>query len=484
MENYTISSLRAALKAKDISAKEVTEQYLERIEDINPKFNVYVYEGREYALKQAEDADKKIADGEDSTLLGVPMGLKDVFTTKEMPTTACSSILRDYVAPFNAPVVYRLYDAGAICLGKVNTDEFTCGVSTETSCFGPTKNPYDESKVPGGSSGGSAALPTLNMGVFAMATDTGGSIRQPSSLCNSVGLKVTYGRVPRSGVISMASSLDTIGHCVKTVEDAAIILNVTAGDSRMDNTTPKVDVPDYTSFLGKGVKGLKIGVPKEYMDDSIDDEVRETIWSALKVLESQGAELIDIELPLTNYGVAVYYIVSPSEVSANMERYDGIRFGVETKGDVNELMDQYLKNRGEGFGDEMKRRIMVGTYALSSGYYDAYYLKAQKVRTLLINEFTDAFSKVDVIAGPVSPFTAFDIGGKVQDPIAMYMADVLTIPSALAGLPGMSVPAGFDKAGLPIGLQLIAPQFREDLLFQTGSAYEAETEFWKQVPSI
>jgi len=484
LKNYTVSSVKKDLAEKKFSCVELTKEYLERIKSNDEKFNSYVFVAEDEALEQAKEVDEKLQEGEDEALLGVPVGIKDVFSTKGIPTTACSNILKDYVPPFNAPVVDRLCEAGSVALGKLNTDEFTCGASSETSCFGVTKNPYDVTKVAGGSSGGSAAMIPLNFGVFSMGTDTGGSIRQPASFCNAVGLKVTYGRVPRAGVIPMASSLDTIGHFTKTVEDAAIVLGVTAGQHRQDNTTPSVEVPDYIKFLNKGVKGMKMGIPKEYFGEGVDPEVRKKIEEAIKVLELQGAEIVEVSLPKTKYGVAVYYVISPSEVSANLERFDGIRFGVETKGEVNELLDQYLKNRGEGLGIEMKRRIMVGTYALSSGYYDAYYLKAQKVRTLIIEEFASVYKEVDVLLAPVSPTLPFGIGEKTDDPVTMYMADTLVIPSSLAGLSAMSVPAGFSASGLPIGLQIIAPQFREDLLFQVGSAYEGETEFWKEVPSV
>lgn len=479
MENFTIKSLLDGYAEGKFSAREVTSDYLARIKQ--DKHNAYVCETPDLALEQAEKADKLMAEGDFSGLMGVPMGLKDNLSTKGIETTAGSKILKGYKPPFNAPVVDRLYNAGAICLGKTNTDEFTCGASSETSCFGVTLNPYDDSKVSGGSSGGSAAAISANLGVFTMGTDTGGSIRQPASFCNAVGLKVTYGRVPRSGVISMASSLDTIGHFTKTVEDSALVLNITAGADRMDQTTPDVDVRSYTDYIGKGVKGLKIGLPSEYFAEGINEEVKAKVMEAVSVLEGLGAEIVEISLPYTKYGVAVYYIVSPSEVSANMARYDGIRFGHKMDKEADDLMDQYLRYRGEGFGDEMKRRIMVGTYALSSGYYDAYYLKAQKVRSLLIQDFERAFKEVDVIVSPVAPTTAFGVGEMIDDPVAMYMADLLTIPASCAGIPGISVPCGFDKAGLPVGLQILAPQFEEGLLFQVGDAYEKETEFWREV---
>lgn len=480
--NYTIRRLLDDYRQKKVSVTEVTRAYLDRIATVNPTFNSYVHIDEEVTLAQAAELDKKGFD-ESMPLFGVPMGLKDVFSTDKIPTTACSKLLDGYVAPYNAPVVERLYGAGSVMLGKTNTDEFTCGASSETSCYGPTLNPYNKDYVAGGSSGGSAAAIPLDLGVFTMGTDTGGSIRQPASLCNAVGMKVTYGRVPRAGVISMASSLDSIGHFAKTVEDAAMILEVTAGQHRADSTTPQVEVPKYSDYLEKGVKGLKIGIPKEYFGDGVDPEVSELVRQAIKVLESQGAITKEISLPYTKYGVAVYYIISPSEVSANMARYDGIRYGLKLDEQPKDLLAQYLDTRSAGFGDEMKRRIMVGTYALSAGYYDAYYLKAQKVRTLIARDFANAFNDVDVICAPVSPTPAFKVGEKTTDPVAMYMADVLAIPANCAGLPGVSIPCGFTKAGLPVGLQVLAPQFQEGLIFQAGHAYERETEFWKQLPN-
>jgi aspartyl-tRNA(Asn)/glutamyl-tRNA(Gln) amidotransferase subunit A len=474
MENYTIKSLLKAYADKKVSPEEVVKSYFGRIADLNEDLNAYVNLSEELAMSQLSAG---------GPLAGVPMALKDVFTTKDVETTACSEILKGYVPSFNAPVVDRLYDAGAICLGKVNTDEFTCGASTETSCFGVTVNPYDHSRVSGGSSGGSAAVIPSNLAVFSMGTDTGGSIRQPASFCNSVGLKVTYGRVPRSGVISMASSLDTIGHFTKTVEDAAIVLGVTAGVDAKDLTSVDVAVGDYLEAMDGDVKGLRIGLPKEYFGEGVDPEVSAKVMEAVEVLKSKGAIVKDISLPMTEYAVAVYYLLAPAEISANMARYDGIRVGKELSPEASSVADQFLRSRGEGFGDEMKRRIMVGSFALSAGSYEDYYLKAQKVRTLICREFENAFKDVDVILGPVSPGVAFGVGELVDDPVKMYMADKLTIPSSCAGIPGISVPCGFverDGSSLPVGLQILAPQFREDLLFKVGDAYERETEFWKR----
>jgi aspartyl-tRNA(Asn)/glutamyl-tRNA(Gln) amidotransferase subunit A len=486
MKNLTIKQYIEGYKSKQFSVEEVTKNYIERVRQNNPTFNVYVKETEDFALEQARALD---AAGFDSAkpLNGITLGLKDVFSTKGIETTACSNILRGYKPPFDAPVVKRLYEAGTVMLGKVNTDEFTLGSSSESSCYGPTLNPYNTEYVAGGSSGGSAAAIPLDLATFTMGTDTGGSIRLPASFCNAVGLKVTYGRVPRAGVIPMASSLDTLGHFTKTVEDSAIVLNVTAGTHRHDSTTPNVPFPDYTSYLDKGVEGLRIGIPKEYFIEGVDPEVKQLVLDAVKVLESKGAIIKEVSLPYTKYGVAVYYIVAPSEISANMARFDGIRYGLDLKtnnDEAEDLIQQFLKVRGQGFGDEVKRRIMVGTYALSSGYYDAYYLKAQKVRTLIIQDFENVFKEVDVLCSPVTAGPAFRVGEKSSDPLSMYLTDALTIPSNCAGIPGISVPCGFTKAGLPVGLHILAPQFQEGLLFQAGNAYEKETEFWKQVPTI
>jgi aspartyl-tRNA(Asn)/glutamyl-tRNA(Gln) amidotransferase subunit A len=416
---------------------------------------------------------------ENKSLSGLPVALKDVFSTKEFKTTACSNLLKDYKAPFNAVSVERLLNAGADIIGKVNTDEFTCGASTESSCFGVTKNPYNKEKVAGGSSGGSAAAVNLGTCSFALGTDTGGSIRQPASFCNVVGLKVTYGRVPRSGVISMASSFDTIGPLTRTVEDAAEVLNIIAGSSKKDLTTKNIEVTDYTKTLSNDIKGKVLGIPDEYFGDGIEDSTKELVMGAIAELEKKGAKIKKISLPHTKYGVAVYYVLTPAEVSANMARYDGIRFGSYSS-KTKDIIDGYYKTRGEGFGDEMKRRILIGTYVLSAGYYDAYYSKAQKVRTLVCKDFEDAFKEVDAIVAPVSPFSAFKIGELSNDPLANYKADMLTIPSSCAGLPAISVPCGFDDKNMPVGLQIIAPQFREDLVLNLAYKYEEETKWYKK----
>jgi aspartyl-tRNA(Asn)/glutamyl-tRNA(Gln) amidotransferase subunit A len=471
MELYELSvkELLDGYAAARFQPKEVIASYNERIAAKDPAINAYVLKTPDVCSEQLE----QFAAREDKgRLFGVPMALKDVFSTKGIETTACSRILKGYKPPFDAPVVTRLYDEGAVLLGKVNTDEFTCGASSETSCFGVSRNPHNLDCVAGGSSGGSAAAVAADLCAFSLGTDTGGSIRQPASFCGIVGMKVTYGRVPRAGVISMASSLDTIGPMTKTVYDAALVLEIIAGKHRSDLTMPDRPVGKYTEALDRPIKGLKIGLPKEYFSDIVEPDVKMRIQEAIEVLKREGAEIREISLPMTEYGVAVYYILSPSEVSSNMARYDGVRVGPRAAAPDDSLIEFFKNNRGAGFGDEMKRRIMIGTYALSSGYYDAYYVKAQKVRTLICEEFNQAFKDVDLIAAPVSPFPAFRVGEKASDPVAMYNADALTIPSAIAGLPGISVPCGMTGAGLPVGLQLMGPHFSEELILNVAHVYE------------
>lgn len=475
------------LRSRKFSSVELTKQILARIKKLNSDLNVYLAVTEDLALRQAEEADKKILAGDGITpLTGVPAALKDIFNTKGVKTTCASNIIRNFIPPYNATVVDKLYQAGMVLTGKVNMDEFACGTSTEHSVFGVTRNPWDVSRVAGGSSGGSAAAVAADLAFYALGTDTGGSIRQPSSLCNTVGLKVTYGRVSRSGVTALASSFDTIGPITKTVEDAASVLQVIAGHDDRDATTPKVAVPDYSKSLAKSVKGLKIGVPKEYFGEGIEPEVEKIVRAALKEYEKMGAIIKEVSLPYTKYAVAVYYVAMPAELSANLARFDGIRFGSKPSKDPKSLLDYYYQARSEGFGDEIKRRIMIGTYVLSAGYYDAYYKKAQQVRTLIIKDFEDVFKEVDVLIAPVSPFPAFKIGEKKDDPLAMYLADVFTIPINCAGVPAISIPAGFtsgansDGKKLPVGMQIIAPQFGEDTLFKFASAYEQVTQWSRQ----
>lgn len=485
LHSLSLAEASKGLREKKFSSVELTKDVLARVKEKDGAINSFVTHTDDIALKSAEEIDVKLKDGEKlSDLAGVPVGLKDIFNTKGVRTTCCSNIIRDFVPPYNATVVDKLNAAGMVLTGKLNMDEFACGSSTEHSCFGVTKNPWNTELVSGGSSGGSAAAVAADLSFYSLGTDTGGSIRQPASLCGIVGLKVTYGRVSRSGVTSMASSWDTVGPMTKTVEDAAMVLQVIAGRDERDSTTPPVDVPDYSKNLGQSVKGMKIGIPKEYFGEGIDPEVEKSIREAIKEYEKMGAEVREVSLPYTKYAVAVYYIAMPAELSANLARFDGIRFGSIPQEPTKDLIDHYYKVRSEGFGDEIKRRIMVGTYVLSSGYYDAYYKRAQKVRTLIIQDFENVFKEVDVLMTPVSPVPAFKVGEKVDDPLSMYMADVFTIPISCAGVPAISVPCGFTSEKLPVGLQIVGPQFSEDVLLKVASAYEQVTEWHKMKPDL
>jgi len=491
LNKLKIREIAEGLKAKKFSSEEVTKDCLKRIDERNGDINAFVLVQKEEAIAKAKDADKRYKSGKEFGVLdGIPMALKDIFNTRGVRTTCCSPGLRNFVPEYDATVVEKLNAVGAVCVGKANMDEFACGASTEHSFFGVTKNPHDLSKVAGGSSGGSAASVADDMCIYSLGTDTGGSIRQPASFCGVYGMKVTYGRVSRSGVTAMASSWDTVGPFAKSVDDIATVLQAIAGHDRRDMTTPQIEVPDYSKFLGKGVKGLKIGLPKEYFGEGVEKETKDKVMEAVHRLEKAGAEIVEVSLPTTKYAIAVYYISMPAELSANLERYDGIRFGKKYSGggsggrsvggsggadgkDASDIVDYYFKTRGEAFGDEIKRRIMIGTYVLSAGYMDAYYKKAMKVRTLIIQDFEKAFKKADVLVAPVSPFPAFGIGEKANDPLAMYTADALTIPASAAGLPSLACPAGvssgeYGAKGLPIGLQIIAPQFQEGLCLQVG----------------
>jgi aspartyl-tRNA(Asn)/glutamyl-tRNA(Gln) amidotransferase subunit A len=485
LNNLTLTDAAAGLRQKKFSSVELTKDVLDRVKAVDSKLNAYVTVTEDVALAQAKVADEKLAKGEGLSLLtGIPAALKDIFNTKGIRTTCCSKMIKDFVPPYDATVVTKLKDAGLVLTGKLNMDEFACGGSTEHSCFGPTKNPWDLERVAGGSSGGSAAAVAADMAFYSLGTDTGGSIRQPASFCNVTGLKVTYGRVSRSGVTAFASSWDTVGPIGKTVRDVAGVLQIIAGHDDRDSTTPLVAVPDYTKNLGESVKGLRIGIPKEYFEKGIDLEVEKIIRDAVKEYEKQGCIVKEISLPYTKYAVAAYYVASPAELSANLARFDGIRFGSSPKDAGESMVDYYYKARSEGFGDEIKRRIMIGTYVLSAGYYDAYYRKAQKVRTLIIRDFENAFKDVDVIVTPVSPIPAFKIGEKTADPLSMYLADVFTIPINCAGVPAISVPCGFTSSKLPVGMQIIGPQFSEDLLLKTAYAYEQATEWHKMKAGI
>lgn len=467
MNNLTIKLAKQKLLQKEFSATELTKFYLERIRKYDKQINSFITVCETEALEQAKKADKLISEKQNLPLLGIPIAIKDLFSTKGIETTAASNVLKGYIPPFDATVVEKLKNAGAVILGKTNCDAWAHGSSGENSDFGATKNPWDKKRTPGGSSSGSASAVTADFALASTGTDTGGSIRLPASFTNTVGLKPTYGRVSRYGVVAMSSSVDSIGHFTKTVEDSAEILNVTAGKDEMDATTPEKNVPDYTKNLGNSIKDIKIGVPKEYFIKGLDPKIREAVNSALKFYEKQGAEIVDISLPNTEYAIATYYIIQPAEVSSNLARYDGIRYG----------------NGRESFGAEAKRRIMLGTFTLSVGYYDAYYKKAMKVRTLIKEDFEKAFEKVNAIVAPVSPSMPWELGEKVDDPLAMYLSDVFTVTVNLAGIPGLSVPVGFSK-GLPIGMQILGPQFSEDLLFNLGYHFEKEHDFYKKQPEL
>lgn len=484
LQDLTISEAANLIGSRQISPLELTRAMLERVSALEPKINAYITVLRKDAIRRAEQAEREIAAGNYiGQLHGVPISLKDIFVMKGSQTTCGSKILEGFISPYDATVVSRLKALGAVILGKTNMDEFAMGSSTETSYYGPTRNPWDTSCVPGGSSGGSAASVSATMCLGSVGTDTGGSIRQPAALCGVVGVKPTYGRVSRYGMIAFASSLDQAGPITKTVRDAAIILNAIAGYDPYDSTSAKVPVPDFTAQLTEDVRGLRVGVPKEYFIKGIDPEVEAAVKRALDEVEGLGAILEEISLPHTDYALAAYYIIAPSEASSNLARYDGVRYGYRAN-DARSVRDVYLESRAHGFGDEVKRRIMLGTYALSAGYYDAFYLKAQRVRTLIKRDFDQAFEKVDVIMTPTSPEVAFKIGDKTQDPLKMYLSDIFTIPCNLAGLPGASIPCGFSSSGLPIGLQILGKPFDEGTVLRVAHAYESHTRWFERKPPL
>ena len=477
-----IRELHKQLTTKERSAVEIAQAQLEYAQALEPQLNSFVSLTAEKALSQAQAVDDKIAAGEEIGLLGgIPIALKDNLCTKGIRTTCSSRILENFVPPYESTVTERLDAAGAVFVGKTNLDEFAMGGSTKNSAFGPSKNPWDTARVPGGSSGGSAAAVAASQVPISLGSDTGGSIRQPASFCGIVGMKPTYGLVSRFGLVAFASSLDQIGPFGQTVEDAAILLGAIAGHDPKDATSLKVDIPDYTKFLTSNLKGRTIGIIKETFGEGLDSEVGAAVQVAIDQLKELGAKIKTISCPRFNYGVSAYYIIAPCEASANLARYDGVRYGLRSA--EPNLLSMYNKTRSEGFGDEVKRRIMIGTYALSAGYYDAFYLKAQKVRTLMKQDFEKAFEDVDVLVSPTVPTTAFKIEEK-DDPLSMYLLDLMTIPVNMAGLPGMSVPCGFDRAGLPIGLQLVSNVLREDLLFEVGHAYEQATKWHKHAPKL
>lgn len=479
----TIHELAPLIKSKQVSSVEVTQAYLDRIKKIDDKVGSYLRVVPELALKQAQAIDNKIIKGESvGKIAGVPLGPKDIYLTKGIETTCASKILEGFVPAYNGTVIENLLAEGMVILGKVNLDEFAMGSSTENSHYKKTANPWDLTRVPGGSSGGSSAAVAADLCAASLGTDTGGSIRQPASLCGIVGLKPTYGRVSRYGVMAFASSLDQMGPMTKDVEDTAILLNIMAGHDVKDSTSLEIPVPDYTAYLNKSIKGLKVGVPKEYYGSSMQSEVSDSLQQALKKLQELGAEIIDVSLPHTEYGLAAYYIIAPAEASSNLARYDGIRYGF--RAEAKTLNEVYENSKTLGFGPEVKRRIMLGTYVLSAGYYDAYYKQAQKVRTVILNDFKAAYEKCDLLVTPTAPTTAFKIGEKSSDPLQMYLSDVCTIPVNLAGLPGMSLPCGYDQAGLPIGMQLIGKPFDEGTLIQVAHAFEQATHWHLQKPNL
>ena len=477
MIEKTVAELSAALAAGDISSQELTQAYLDRIAQYNDELNAYITVCADSALAQAKAADAARADGNSSALLGIPMAHKDIFCTDGVLTTCASKILNNFVAPYNATVVERFNAAGAVMLGKTNMDEFAMGSSNETSHYGPVKNPWDTERVPGGSSGGSAAAVAADLCAMATGTDTGGSIRQPASFCGITGFKPTYGRISRWGMIAFASSLDQAGPLCKSAEDAALMMNAMAGLDEKDSTSIDMEVPDFTATLGDSLQGLRIGVPRQHFAEGLSADVEEAIQASLKEYDQLGATLVDIDLPNNHLSVSAYYVVAPAEASANLSRFDGVRYGYRCENPV-DLEDMYKRSRSEGFGDEVKRRIMVGTYALSAGFYDAYYRKAQKIRRLIKNDFNNAFKEVDVIAGPTSPHTAFKLGAK-SDPVAMYLEDIYTIAVNLAGLPGMSIPTGIVN-GLPVGMHLVGQDFAEAKLLNVAHQFQLATDWHRR----
>ena len=466
----TIESTRTAIAEKQIAAATLVEELYRKIKSQDSEIHAYLTLSEDRARQQAERIDRMASAGEPlPRLAGVPIGIKDVLVTKGVRTTAGSKILENFIPPYDCTAVARLEAAGAIVLGKMNCDEFAMGSSNENSAYGPVRNPRDQSRVPGGSSGGSAAAVAAGMAVATLGSDTGGSIRQPASFCGVVGLMPTYGRVSRYGLIAFASSLDHIGPLTRTVKDAAIILCVIAGRDPLDSTSADVPVPDYEAELAKPVNGLKIGVPQEYFGEGLDAEVRAAVETGIAKLREAGCQIVPISLPHTKYAIPTYYVIATAEASANLARFDGVRYGYRSK-NARTLSEMYRRSRDEGFGPEVKRRIMLGTYALSSGYYDAYYLKAQRVRTLLTRDFEQAFQKVDAIVTPTAPTPAFKLGEKADDPLAMYLADIYTVTADLAGVPGISVPCGMSSSGLPIGLQVLGRHFDEGTLLRVAQA--------------
>ena len=477
MHKLSVAELSKGLKNRDFSSVELTQHYLKRID--RSDLNAFITVTEDLALSQAREADSRLTKGDADVLTGIPYSHKDIFCTKGVKTSAGSKILDPFISPYDATLSHKLNIEGMVMLGKTNMDELAMGSSNENSYYGPVKNPWDKKKVPGGSSGGSAAAVAARLSAFATGTDTGGSIRQPASLCGITGLKPTYGRISRYGMIAYASSLDQAGPMTQSAEDAALVLNIMAGFDDKDSTSANKDVPDYTENLNNSIKGLKIGLPKEFFSEGLDDSVAKVILQSIKEFESMGANVEEISLPNSAFAIPTYYIVAPCECSSNLSRLDGVRYGYRCD-NPEDLDDLYLRSRSEGFGEEVKRRIMIGTYALSAGYYDAYYLKAQKVRHLISEDFKRAFQKVDVIMGPVSPTPAFGLGA-IKDSVSMYLADIYTLSANLAGLPGMSIPAGFSN-NLPVGLQMIGNHWSEEVLLNAAHQFQTQTDWHVRLP--
>lgn len=487
MINSSLKALGQMLAKKQVSSVELTQSFLARIDALNPEINAYIALDKDKTLAQAKAADVRIAAGNAAPLTGIPIAQKDIFCATGWKTTCGSKMLANFVAPYDAHVISQFDAAGAVNLGKTNMDEFAMGSSNETSYFGGVKNPWDCTRVPGGSSGGSAAAVAARMCAAATGTDTGGSIRQPASLCGFTGLKPTYGVVSRYGMIAFASSLDQAGPMAKSAEDCALMMNVMAGFDERDSTSLQRDKEDYTRDLNKPLNGLRVGLPKEFFADGLDVNVATVVETAIAEYKKLGAEIVEISLPNTGLSIPVYYVLAPAEASSNLSRYDGVRYGHRAS-EYTDLMDMYCKSRAEGFGAEVKRRILIGTYVLSAGYYDAYYLKAQQIRRLIAQDFEEAFKHCDVIMGPATPSTAFKAGEKVDDPVAMYLQDIYTISTNLAGLPGMSIPAGFsagsDGKALPVGLQIIGNYFDEARMLNVAHQYQQVTDWHTRMPEL
>jgi len=485
LHKLTLAELQKQFTAGAVTARDIVQSYTLRINQVEPKVKAYITQTMEAAMAQADALDEKLKGWRRTKpLMGMPVAVKDNICTEHVPTTCASRILGNFVPPYDATVVARLREQGYLLLGKTNLDEFAMGSSTENSAFGPSRNPWNVGCVPGGSSGGSAAAVAADECVAALGSDTGGSIRQPAAFCGVVGLKPTYGRVSRYGLVAFASSLDQIGPITKDVTDAAIMLNVIAGHDPLDSTSASLPLPDFTrAFKKKDLKKLKVGVPREFFAEGLDPEVEQAVRAAIDELKNLGGEIREISLPTTDYAVAIYYLIATAEASSNLARFDGVKYGLRAKQN-RDLLDMYMKTRQEGFGPEVKRRIMLGTYALSAGYYDAYYGKAQAARTMTKQDFEEAFKEVDLIVTPVTPTPAFKLGEKSEDPLQMYLSDIFTISVNLAGLPAMALPCGFSKTGLPIGLQLIGRPFEEDTILRAARAYELATNWRTKKPNI